>query len=338
MRHVPRSPEQGPPSLLIETLVTDNTQRKLGPEPNLMTNMVGIRSQPALELIDSSNGCSILYRDHGFPHPLVRWHYHPEYELHFITATTGKVFVGDYIGNFAPGNLILTGPNLPHNWISNMKEGESVSLRDRVIVFTDELIQASQITFPEFTNWQAMLERARYGILFQAPDTINAARQLFEQAAVTQGASRLITFFSLMQLLANCTQYQLLSSNTYVPNLGKRNQLKVNQAVNFIFERYTGELTLEEVAAHLGMKPTYFSRFFKQATGRRFIEFVGSLRISRACELLSQSDMAVTDICFEAGFSNISNFNRRFLAHKGMTPSEYRHQALSATAADPNSG
>ena len=55
---------------------------------------------------------------HGFPNPLVRWHYHEEYELHLIVKTRGKVFVGDYIGHFEPGHLVMTGPRLPHNWIS----------------------------------------------------------------------------------------------------------------------------------------------------------------------------------------------------------------------------
>jgi AraC-like DNA-binding protein len=48
--------------------------------------------------------------------------------------------------------------------------------------------------------------------------------------------------------------------------------------------------------------------------------------VSKSCELLSKSDMPVTEICFESGFSNISNFNRRFHALKGMTPSDYRKQ------------
>ncbi len=95
-------------------------------------------------------------------------------------------------------------------------------------------------------------------------------------------------------------------------------------AVNYIFEHYMRELSLEEVASHLGMKPTYFSRFFKRATGRCYVEFVNSLRISKSCELLLDQDKPVTDVCFESGFNNLSNFNRRFQQLKGMTPSCYR--------------
>ena len=98
--------------------------------------------------------------------------------------------------------------------------------------------------------------------------------------------------------------------------------------MDYIFAHYARELSLEEVAEHLGMKPTYFSRVFKQATGRCFIEFVNRLRISKSCELLADGDKPVTDVCFESGFNNISNFNRRFQQLKGMTPSHYRRLAV----------
>ena len=55
-------------------------------------------TDPSYELMDDHNGLSIIYRQHGFPCPLVRWHFHKEYELHLIVASSGKVFVGDYIG------------------------------------------------------------------------------------------------------------------------------------------------------------------------------------------------------------------------------------------------
>jgi hypothetical protein len=87
-------------------------------------------TDPSYELMDDHNGLSIIYRQHGFPCPLVRWHFHKEYELHLIVASSGKVFIGDYIGNFYPQTLFLTGPNLPHNWISQVAEDEVVPKRD----------------------------------------------------------------------------------------------------------------------------------------------------------------------------------------------------------------
>ena len=88
---------------------------------------------PDFELIDGMPSHSIRWNSHGYPCDLAKWHYHPEYEIHLIEQTTGKVFVGDYIGSFAPGNLILTGPNLPHNWVSETARGDYVPRRDTIV-------------------------------------------------------------------------------------------------------------------------------------------------------------------------------------------------------------
>ena len=67
---------------------------------------------PKIELVDRTLR-SIRYLEHGWPTELCRWHAHEEYELHLVVATRGKAFVGDYIGEFEPGYLYLTGPTCP---------------------------------------------------------------------------------------------------------------------------------------------------------------------------------------------------------------------------------
>jgi len=296
----------------------------------MTTSRIQRQSDPSYELIGPKGNSSIRYRQHGFPDELVRWHYHKEYELHLITHSSGKVFVGDYIGNFYPGNLILTGPNLPHNWISHTDEQTVFPERDRVVLFTDEVIQSARQVMPEFDQLENLLHRARFGIQFQGRETIDHAHHLMHKIAESEGLESLGHFLVFMNMLAKTDDYRLLSSDSYLLTSSEKNQQRVNQAVNYIFEHYQENLSLEEVAEALDMQPTYFSRFFRQATGRRFVEFVNSLRINRACDHLAHSEMAITDICFEVGFTNISNFNRRFMALKGMTPSDYRK--LSAEA------
>jgi AraC-like DNA-binding protein len=259
---------------------------------------------------------------------LVRWHFHKEYELHLIVASSGKVFVGDYIGNFYPGTLFLTGPNLPHNWISQVEEDEVVAKRDMLVNFTEELLESGNQVFAELKTLTPLLERAQYGIEFRCKRTIRQAMKLMQKIADSNGMTRLGHFFILLELLAASDDFQLLSGTTASQLSDDHAVERTNKAVEYIFTHYARELTLEEVADHLGMKPTYFSRVFKQATGRTFVEFVNRLRISKSCELLADGDKPVTDVCFESGFNNISNFNRRFQKLKGMTPSHYRRLAV----------
>ncbi|MGK8439787.1 AraC family transcriptional regulator [Ectopseudomonas hydrolytica] len=281
-------------------------------------------ADPSYELMDDHEGHSLIYRQHGFPSPLVRWHFHKEYELHLIVASSGKVFIGDYIGNFSPNTLFLTGPGLPHNWISQVEDGEVVETRDMLVNFTDEVLEQGSAVFAELKSLAPLLARAQFGIEFRDPRVIREAALLLRRIADSRGITRLGHFFILLELLAASEDYQLLSAMTAADLGDEQHVERINRAVDYIFQHYAQDLCQEEVAEHLGMTPSYFSRFFKQATGRGFVEFVNRLRVSKSCELLSKSEKPVTEVCFESGFSNISNFNRRFQQLKGMTPSRYR--------------
>ena len=75
------------------------------------------------------------------------------------------------------------------------------------------------------------------------------------------------------------------------------------------------------------MSESRFSRFFRRATGNSYTDFVNLVRVNRACHLLMETGRRVTDICYEVGFHNVANFNRRFRDIKGMTPTEFRQQS-----------
>jgi AraC-like DNA-binding protein len=295
------------------------------------------RRQPELEL-DASRIPSLGYEaqedagllrclDHGFPTPLARWHYHEEYELHLIVATSGKAFVGDWIGQFQPGHLVLTGPRLPHNWISlDVPEG-GVQLRDRVIQFHHAPFAKACASIPELAEALPLLERARNGIEFFGLS--ERARAYFKRIKNSRRLERLGAFCQFMAELARCGDYQLLSSAQLQSCDDDISLEQINSVVNQLTESIAQAPSMSEFAAQLGMTESRFSRFFRRATGNNFIDFVNRVRISRACLLLMESNRYVTHICYDVGFNNVANFNRRFLEIKGMTPSEFRRQASS---------
>ena len=83
-----------------------------------------------------------------------------------------------------------------------------------------------------------------------------------------------------------------------------------------------------------GMNNSAFSRSFRSHTGMTPIKYLTRLRINLACGLLmSDVDKSITDIAFDVGFNNLSNFNRQFLSLKGMAPSRFRHLHFSSKGA-----
>ena len=264
---------------------------------------------------------------HGYPTPLARWHFHDEYELHIITATSGKVFVGDWIGQFQPGQVVLTGPRLPHNWVSTDLPQEGVPLGDLVIQFGHEpLLRASQ-DIPELAEVMPLLERARNGIEFFGLS--KRAQQHWHEVKRSSGLRRFAAFCAFLADLSACTDYRLLSSVRMQADDDDDSTDRVEAVVSRIMERMGEPLAASDMAQELGMSESQFSRFFRRTTGNTFTDFVNRVRINRACQLLMESEQRVTDICYEVGFNNVANFNRRFLEIKGMTPTEFRRQALA---------
>ena len=264
---------------------------------------------------------------HGFPTPLARWHCHDEYELHLIVASSGKAFVGDYIGTFQPGHLVLTGPRLPHNWISVDVPKEGYAQRDLVIQFQHEPLAQAAKHIRELEEVLPLLSRARNGIEFFGVS--DQAINHWHKIKQAKGLERFAAFSEFMSELARWSNYKLLSQAQLqsIDNDAQLNQ--IDDIVSRITDDLTQQLSASSLAAELGMTESSFSRFFRRATGNTYSDFVNQVRVNRACQLLMESDRFITHICYEVGFNNVANFNRRFLNVKGMTPSEFRKQVDS---------
>ena len=277
--------------------------------------------KPDLEVVQIGRAESFKAWEHGYPYHTVRWHFHPEYEIHHVVATAGRYFVGDFIGTFEPGNLVLTGPNLPHNWVSDISG--PVPLRSRVLQFTAEFIADAMALFPELGACADLLEVSRRGALF-SPATAAAAAPLLAELVTAQGIRRIEVFLGLLGHLSRGDVTSLTSSR-YLPDPSGFMSTGINEALAYINANLTDPFSEADLAAIAGLSPSAFSRSFRRHTGQALVKYVNRLRINFACQLLMGADeLKIADVCFSSGFNNISNFNRQFQAQKGMTPSRFR--------------
>lgn len=280
---------------------------------------------PELEVVDRSTR-SIRYLEHGWPSDLCRWHAHEEYELHFITATRGKAFVGDYIGDFKPGDLFMTGPNLPHNWVTDQVWTTKVQTRDMLVQFSHESVESLADGFPEFSQVLQLLQLARSGIHFEGFNP-TFARGHMEAIRDNKGAERILAFIRLLVRLNEHAEKKTLSLIKLIQPEGGSKQAKIGVVVDYVVKNFEEDLSVTSAADMAGMTPITFSRNFQAMTGHGFVEFVNRVRIGQACGMLYASDDQITTICHKAGFKNVANFNRHFLKVKGVTPSQYRETA-----------
>lgn len=280
--------------------------------------------KPDLEVVQIREGESFKAWFHGYPFHTVRWHFHPEYEIHQVVATEGRYFVGDFIGEFEPGNLVLTGPNLPHNWISDIPEGTSIPLRCRIIQFSETFIDGALNVLPELSALGHVLEQSRRGVRFSA-ETSRLVAPIMEEIMQAQGVRRIELFMMIAGLLSRGQGAQMLASTSYLPDPSGYMSAGINKALAYIRENLTKPFGEADLAVIAGQSTGAFSRAFRRHTGMSLVQYVKRLRINLACQILMSDEQAsITDICFEVGFNNLSNFNRQFLAEKGMPPSQFR--------------
>ena len=289
-------------------------------------------AQPDLELVAVPRDESFKVWSHGYPYSTVRWHFHPEYELHLITATTGKYFVGDYIGDFTAGNLVMTGPNLPHNWVSNVPRGEQVNERCLVLQFDSEFVVRAIDAFPEFRKVTGLLEASACGVLF-TPETGAAAEPIMREMLHAQGMRRIALFVSLFGLLLQGSEPVKLASAAYRADPARYAETRINHVLTYIGKNLAQELREADLAGLAGQSASAFSRYFRRHTGVPFVQYVNRLRVNLACQLLMSGELSIGDIGYQVGFNNLSNFNRQFLLLKGMSPSRWRgYQQLNAAS------
>jgi AraC-like DNA-binding protein len=291
------------------------------------------KKNPHLEWVVPGPVESFRWRTHDFPCNIARWNYHPEHEIHLIRKSTGKAFVGDYIGEFGPGCLMAVGPNLPHNWVSDLEPGTVVWERDVVLQFDAALFVRAGAIFPEAMEIVPLLNAWQRGLQFHG-ETAGEGAMLMESIGKAHGFHRLLLFLELVRRLAQSSERTPLASVDYVPSLDQDAPRIIQMVMSYILDNFKDTVSLSEAAEIAAMSESSFSRFFKKNSGNNFVDYVRKLRVSHACKILSETNIPITEVCFEVGYNNISNFNRHFLVERGMTPSQYRKMSARKFTAE----
>jgi AraC-like DNA-binding protein/mannose-6-phosphate isomerase-like protein (cupin superfamily) len=301
--------------------------------PRSAASATAVNRPPTREVVVPDLDSMVRWHQHSYPHPLARWHTHPEVEIHLIRAGTGLAFVGDHVGRFQAGHLVLVGAHVPHNWISDLAPGQVLEGRDVVLQVHPERLRELATIAPEAAEAMRLFASASRGLQYTG-QTAREAAALLECVGVTSGLRRLQHLFGLLSTLSAAPEEDRreLASTAVIPAVDAAVQRRVDDALRYITENLTEEVRLTDVAELVGMTPSAFSRFFSRAAGRGFVDMIRRLRVIRACTLLTDSDLPVADICYEVGYANLSNFNRQFRAETGTTPREYRRATRSPGA------
>ena len=264
-------------------------------------------------------------RDHN--KPLVNiWHYHVQLELVCIIKNSGTRFIGDNIEKYNAGDIVLIGKNLPHMW-QEESSADSTSSSDVVAIhlgtaFTKSIL----LSLPEYSNIKRLLDLSAQGVAFHDMHSLlSKIRKLDE----LQGFQQFTSVTEILNDLGSRRDFKLLTSQGFVEKLNDQKKGRLQSVHDYVMNNFRKEIGLVSAASVANMNPSSFSRYFKQAYGKTFSEYVNEIRIGYACKLLLEDDIGITQTCFQSGFNNISNFNKQFKKLHDLSPKEYRNRFKS---------
>ena len=256
-----------------------------------------------------------------FTYPI---HNHEVFELNFVEHAAGvRRIVGDSSEVIGEYDLVLiTSPDLEHVWEQNTCNSDDI--HEITIQFDMGMSEDSLFGRNPFISVRKMMNEARKGIAFPLSAIMKVYKELVSLSTVKDGFYAVMQFMSILYELSRCEGVRTLASSSYAKIAVEDDSRRILKVKSFIAQNYMDELRLKQLDDIAGMSSSAFSRFFKLHTGRNLSEYIIDIRLGYAARLLVDTSRSISEISFECGFNNLSNFNRIFKRKKGCSPSEFR--------------
>ena len=247
-------------------------------------------------------------------------HQHEEIQISCILKGEGTYYIGDSYGEFSEGDIFAIGQHLPHVFT---KQSSKEGIHMISIFFTPEAYGAGFFDRPEFNEFQNLFEIVKLGCKLGSNNS--KMRQLMCEMRNLSLLDRFLAFIELLNIFSR-SRVTPISSFVIKKRFGEEEGNRMRKIMDYTFASYDKALSVSQAAEIASMSPNAFCRYFKQRTNKTYINFVLEIRIGQACRLLKQrKDLQISEIAFQCGFNNLTNFNRKFKQFKKLTPSEFRN-------------
>ncbi len=253
-------------------------------------------SQPAGDMSDPAVPDLVLYQD-----------------LHGGSRVSGDMGGGNFNVISERGSFFLSAPRFANT------------------VVVDAAHELRSVSFP-LAHWQSVMDEAAGGQFsldyqklcmgaFASPTIRSAVRNLWALCDEEGAPSRLLAQAAGCEILAELCR---LGGAPFAATKGGLAPWAERRCLELLQDRLSEDISLDELAAEVQLSSFHFARMFKQSVGVPPRVHLTRLRIEKSCELLAKSDLPVTEIAQEVGYSSNQVLARVFHKHKGMSPSDYR--------------
>lgn len=272
------------------------------------------------ELPDTDNHSFFFIDQQIDCHIEAKLHRHNAWELYYVIQGGGSRTAGDTLQPFIAGDVALIPPSMFHRWDYTPSSADNNGcIHYLMVAFSHSLVERCMEFFPEFRNRLLGLTFPINALKF-GTESSRIIRKMLIRMNEMDELGRLSEMFRLLPLIFTSSDHILAGK----PMKIERNVRRMQQICSYVMAHYVHPISLEDIAAEVGMNRSAFCSYFKRCKGMTFSQFVTEYRLNTACELLIHSQRQVSEICFTVGFNDFPHFNRMFKRYKGKTPTEYR--------------
>ena len=250
-------------------------------------------------------------------------HFHEDYELNLTLHIRGKRTVGNLVEDFTEQDLVIINPNVLHCY---KRDENFARVRCEVVVvqFSKNLPAWGFFGTDQLRPIREMLCQPVPGIRF-SDETIETVREKLLRLPHLKGFDAVLLFLDILHELARADRSKVQHIGLQGDGVFSHSR-RINKIVQFVEQNYNRKITLAEIGELVGMPASSVSRFFKKRTRHNFWDYLNGFRINRAAQMIIETEQTISEISYECGFNNISNFNRVFRERIGTTPSDYRRK------------
>lgn len=251
-------------------------------------------------------------------------HIHTQYEFNFIENAKGaQRVVGDSVETIDDLELaLITGPELEHAWLNH--QCTSQEIKEITIQFHANLLNEGLLGRNSFKSIDTLLKNAQRGVTFSRETILKVKPKLESLNEKAKGIEPVLQFLSILYELSVAPDIRILSSYSSNGHVLPVESRRIDKVYRYMEENYATDIRLSDAANLVGMSDVAFCRFIKQRTGKSFVDALNDIRLGHVVRLLISTTKTISEICYECGFNNLSNFNRLFLKKKKCTPTEFR--------------
>lgn len=251
--------------------------------------------------------------DHPFP-----CHVHDVVEIICLTAGEVEMTIGGEAVSLRPGDVAAAFPSIPHSYDAVSPDAQGLTL-----IFTTDAIAEFTRTFRTMRPVQPLLPAD------DVPEEMKEAiRRLVSISSEDHSPFRLAWLHLFLAYLLTVLPLQAVEKGMLTT--------MTSQVLHYVSGHFTEPISLESTARALGISRIHLSHIFSQQLHINFRQYVNSLRIDLACNLLRDPENSISQVAWKCGYSNLRTFHRAFLAQVGTPPNQYRRRFPGSAADEPD--